>query len=170
MIQTNLYPTLHAQHRLHSIIISTQDVLDVIRHLDVNKACGPDLISPRLLREGANILADPFSIVFNRSLLQGYFPPPWKDANLSPIHKKDDKSSPINYKPISLLNHEGKAMERCVHKHLYNYVVSHQLLTPFQSGFCARRFHNLPTTPYLPHNLRGSGQRQRSSRCLLRHQ
>ena len=26
-------------------------------------------------------------------------------------------------------------MERCIHKHLYNYVVSHQLLTPFQSGF-----------------------------------
>ena len=26
-------------------------------------------------------------------------------------------------------------MERCVHKHLYNYVVSHKLLTPFQSGF-----------------------------------
>ena len=78
----------HAQHRLHSIILSTQDVLDVLRHLDVNKACGPDLISPRLLREGADILAHPFSIVFNRSLLQGYFPPPWKDANLSPIHKK----------------------------------------------------------------------------------
>ena len=125
----------HAQHRLHSIIISTQDVLDVLRHLDVNKACGPDLISPRLLREGADILAHPFSIVFNRSLLQGYFSPPWKDTNLSPIHKKDDKSSPINYRPISLLSHEGKTMERCVHKHLYNYVVSHQLLTPFQSGF-----------------------------------
>ena len=25
-------------------------------------------------------------------------------------------------------------MERCVHKHLYNYVISHQLLTPLQSG------------------------------------
>ncbi|MCG8033358.1 MAG: reverse transcriptase family protein, partial [Candidatus Thiodiazotropha taylori] len=26
-------------------------------------------------------------------------------------------------------------MERCIHKHLYNYVVSHNLITPFQSGF-----------------------------------
>ena len=26
-------------------------------------------------------------------------------------------------------------MERCIHKHLYNYVVSHKLKTPFQSGF-----------------------------------
>ena len=26
-------------------------------------------------------------------------------------------------------------MERCVHKHLYNFVTSHRLLTPLQSGF-----------------------------------
>ena len=26
-------------------------------------------------------------------------------------------------------------MERCVHKHLYNYMVTNQLLTPLQSGF-----------------------------------
>ena len=26
-------------------------------------------------------------------------------------------------------------MERCIHKYLYNYVVSHQILTPLQSGF-----------------------------------
>ena len=96
----------------------------------MNKACGPDLISPRLLREGADFLAYPLFIVFNRSLLQGYFPPAWKDANLTPIHKKDDKSLPSNYRPISLLSSIGKTMERCVHKHLYNYVVS-----PFQSGF-----------------------------------
>ena len=26
-------------------------------------------------------------------------------------------------------------MERCVHKHFYNYMVTNQLLTPLQSGF-----------------------------------
>ena len=26
-------------------------------------------------------------------------------------------------------------MERCVNKHLYNYMVTNQLLTPLQSGF-----------------------------------
>ena len=29
----------------------------------------------------------------------------------------------------------GKVMERCVHKHLYNYIVPHQILTPIESGF-----------------------------------
>ena len=124
-----------AQHVLESITISVQDVLDVLKHLNVNKACGPDLISPRFLRKGAEILAQPYAILFNRSLTQGYFPPSWKDANLTPIHKKEEKSLPGNYRPISLLSLVGKTMERCIHKHLYNYVVSHKLITPFQSGF-----------------------------------
>ena len=37
--------------------------------------------------------------------------------------------------PISLLSIAGKTMARCVHKHLYNYMVTNQLLTPLQSGF-----------------------------------
>ena len=97
-----------AQHTLESITIYTQDILDVLRHLDVNKACSPDLISPWLLREGADFLACPLFIVFSRSLLQGYFPSAWKDANLTPIYKKDDKSLPSNYRPISLLSPIGK--------------------------------------------------------------
>ena len=29
----------------------------------------------------------------------------------------------------------GKFLERCVHKHIYNYVIDNNLVTPFQSGF-----------------------------------
>ena len=115
--------------------VSIQDVKDVLLHLNVSKASGPDLISPRLLKEGADILAYPFSIVFNRSLNQGYFPHSWKEANVSPIFKKDDRSLPSNYRPISLLCQAGKVMERCIHKHLYNYVLTNHILTPLQSGF-----------------------------------
>ena len=108
-------------HSLESITITTQDVSDVLQNLDITKACGPDPISPRLLKEGCYILAHPYSIIFNRSLEQGYFRSSWKDANVTPIYKKEDKSQPSNYRPISLLSIVGKAMERCVHKHLYNY-------------------------------------------------
>ena len=130
-----LPPLAPAQHILNSISVTEQDVNDVLINLDATKASGPDQISPRLLREGAPILSKPFSLIFNRSLQQGYFPQEWKDANVTPIHKKDEKSLPGNYRPISLLSQLGKTMERCVHKHLYNYVVSHQILTPLQSGF-----------------------------------
>ena len=29
----------------------------------------------------------------------------------------------------------GKSLERCVLKHIYNYVIENNLVTPFQSGF-----------------------------------
>ena len=66
---------------------------------------------------------------------QGYFPTCWKYGNVTPIHKKDDKSAPSNYRPITLLSSLGKVMERCVHKYLYNYIIETAILTPFQSGF-----------------------------------
>ena len=132
---TQLPPNPDIDHSLEFIAITIQDVSDVFQHLDVTKACGPDLISPRLLKEDCHILAHPYSIIFNRSLEQGYFPSSWKDANVTPIHKKEDKSLPSNYRPISLLSIAGKTMERCVHKHLYNNMVTNQLLTPLQSGF-----------------------------------
>ena len=50
-------------------------------------------------------------------------------------YKKDDKSLPSNYRPIFLLSSIGKTMERCVHKHLYNYVIDNDLITPLQSRF-----------------------------------
>ena len=122
-------------YHLESFNISEEDVKDCLYNLKINKASGPDLISPCLLKEGAIVLARSFSVIFNRSLQQGYFPSAWRTANVSPIHKKDEKSLPSNYRFISLLSSPGKVMERCVHKHLYNYVTSHQLLTPLQSGF-----------------------------------
>ena len=72
---------------------------------------------------------------YNRLLQQGYFPARWKEANVTPIHKKEDRSSPSKYRPISLLSRIVKTMERCVHKHLYNYISQNNLLTPLQSGF-----------------------------------
>ena len=80
-------------------------------------------------------MEEPLSMLFSRSLEQCYFLVTWKDANVSPIYKKDEKSLPSNYRPISLLSSLSKAMERCVHKHLYNYVIDDDLITPLLSGF-----------------------------------
>ena len=57
-----------SQHSFQFINISTQDVKDVLKNLTVLKSCGSDPISLRLLKEGADILARPLCILFNRSL------------------------------------------------------------------------------------------------------
>ena len=127
-------PTQIQHEELAHIDITQQDVIDVLSNLNVTKACGPDLISPRLLKEGASVISKPLTTIFNRSLQQGYFPARWKEANVTPIYKKEDRFSPSNYRPISLLSCIGETMERCVHKHLY-FISQNNLLTPLQSGF-----------------------------------
>ena len=107
----------------------------LVIHLDGSKACDPDFINPRLLKEGSRILAHPYAVIFNRSLSLGYLPSSWKEANETPIFKKDEKSQPSNYRPISLYSIVGKAMERCIHEYLYKYITINDILTPLQFHF-----------------------------------
>ena len=123
------------EYSFNVVQITCQDVRDVLQNLNVSKSCGPDLISPRLLTEGADILDKPLSTVSNRSIDKCYFPSQWKDGNVTPINKKDEKSLPSNYRPVTLLSLVGKTIERCVQKHMYNYTIAHRLITSLQSGF-----------------------------------
>ena len=54
---------------------------------------------------------------------------------MTPIFKKDDPSVVSNYRPISLLSAVGKVLEKVVHKHLFNYICDHKILSALQSGF-----------------------------------
>ena len=46
-------PTPIQHEEFAHIDITEQDAIDVLRKLKVTKECGPDLISPHLLKEGA---------------------------------------------------------------------------------------------------------------------
>ena len=125
-------PSTTTLSRIH---VTNQDVLDVLKLLDVSKACGPDLLSPRLLKEGATVLSQHMSDIFNCSLSKSYFPDKWKAANVIPVYKKGEKTDPSNYRPISLLSCVSKVFEKCVFKHFYNYLNTNSLITSVQSGF-----------------------------------
>ena len=120
---------------LDEIHIKDEDVREAIIRLNSNKAPGPDLISPRLFTEGMQQLVPQLRRLFNLSLRLKKFPEPWKKSNLTVIHKKDSLTNPGNYRPISLLNYNGKLMERYVHKHLTDYFIENNVITPYQSGF-----------------------------------
>ena len=57
-------------------------------------------------------------IIFDNILKTGIFPDQWKEANVTPVHKKDDKQSTSNYRPISLLPILAKVFERIIFKDL----------------------------------------------------
>ena len=120
---------------LEQIVITQNEVEDILKILDTSKATGPDMINPRLLKEASFILKYPLCRLFNMSLATCNFPSEWKLANVTPVFKKDCPSSLKNYRPISLISVVGKVMERCVYKHIYNYLLTNRIVTSNQSGF-----------------------------------
>ena len=103
--------------------------------MKTGKAAGPDTLNNRILKELSSPLSSPFCDLFNYSLSTGQFPEAWKQANITPIYKKDDSSDPSNYRPISLLSAVGKVLEKLVHKYVFNFFRDNDIITSLQSGF-----------------------------------
>ena len=118
--------------------ISARGVEKLLSTIKDNKASGPDNIPNRLLRELAPQLSHVLAVIFTQSLTSGHLPKDWKEANIAPIFKKDNKNNPANYRPVSLTCVCAKLMEHIVVHHLMAHLESHQVLTPLQHGFRAR--------------------------------
>ena len=122
-------------NKLNDIRTSPDEVCDILQSLKTNKATGPDGVSAKLLREAAPSIAKPLSKIINLSLQTCKIPRLWKQANVVPVYKKDDKSKFSNYRPISLLSCSGKVMEKVIFKHVFNFIRDNDLLSKLQSGF-----------------------------------
>ena len=125
----------YANFQINDIILNEDEVESVVKGLDATKASGPDLVHNKLLIHAISVLACPLTKLFNRCLNEGKFPSLWKLAHVTPIYKKGLRELCTNYRPISLLSCVGKVLERCVHKHVYTFFKTHNVLTPHQSGF-----------------------------------
>ena len=83
--------------------ITQESVLNLLVKINPNKAVGIDNLGGRFLRDGAKILAQPITQLFNLSIEKSKFPDKCKIAKLKPLFKKGSKQEPKNYRPISLL-------------------------------------------------------------------
>ena len=77
----------------------------------------------------------PLKIIFKNIFETGNYSIAWKQANVTPVFKKNDKQLLKNYRPISLLPLCGKVFEKIVFEQLFSYLQANNLITDNQSGF-----------------------------------
>ena len=103
----------------------------VIKDLKSNKSiCGD--IPTNILKE-CNFTFSTLADWINKSFENGAFPDCLKEANVTPIFKKDDPLDKENYRPVSILPLLSKVFEKLIYKQLSNYTES--FLSSILCGF-----------------------------------
>ena len=82
--------------------VHPHEVCSKLVKLQTNKVMGPDNIPPRILKEFANELAEPVTLIFNKSLSSGLVPALWKDSSIIPIPKAKQVHLESDTRPIAL--------------------------------------------------------------------
>ena len=124
---------------LTDIDITPAMVFDKLMHLDPTKSSGPEGWPILSLKETAQQLCAPLCILFKKSFVSSILPNTWKEAFVTPIHKKGDRSSVRNYRPISLTSPIVKILESIIKDSIQEHLISNNLILPNQHGFTAGR-------------------------------
>ena len=76
------------QSKLTSLDFSEEEIIKIIRALNIHKAPGHDDISIRMIKVCDKSLLKPLILLFQNSGKLPYFPDIWKRSNIIPVHKK----------------------------------------------------------------------------------
>ena len=87
---------------MEEIIVKEHGVCKLLLKINPRKACGPDKISTRILKDSAVELAPLLTAIYQRSFDCGEVPEDWRSANITPVFKKGDRFKASNYRPVSL--------------------------------------------------------------------
>ena len=124
---------------LTDVLITTKKVRTAISRLKKGSAAGPDGIGPQLLQELGDVLSSPLATIMRKSLEEGSVPMDWRAANVAPIFKKGAKSSPGNYRPVSLTSVCCRLMERIIKTEIVQHLDRTGLIRGTQHGFMRGR-------------------------------
>ena len=125
--------------KMPDISIAAEGINKLLVGLNPHKAAGPDKFKPIVLQTLHKELASILQLFFQRSLDTGKLPDIWKEANVSPIFKKREKSDPSNYRPISLTCVLCKVLEHIVASSVAKHFTELDKLYDLQHGFREKR-------------------------------
>ena len=132
--------TYMTNSRLYSLHFEDNDIIQIIRSLDTNKAHDHDDISIMMLKICDSAIIKLLSIISRDCMNHLNFPDIWKKSIICPIHKKGGKQEINIYRPISLLANCGKIFEILIFRSLFKYLEKYKLSSGHQSDFRANDY------------------------------
>ena len=129
----------HYRSVLSEVTITREMVLKKLRDLKPNKSPGLDGWHPFYLRELAEELCTPLSILYSKSIPEGAVSSDWIESLITAIHKKGSKSCMGNYRPIRLISVICKILESLIRDQIINHMEVNDLFANEQHGFVPKR-------------------------------
>lgn len=117
------------------ILIEPAGVEHLLRSLKPSSAPGCDLVNPKFLKSTSVYSSIILTKIFQQSLDNGFLPAEWKVGKVIPLHKSGNKTSALNYRPISLTSIPCKILEHILFSNLANFLESNSFFTFAQHGF-----------------------------------
>ena len=111
------------------------NILKLLEDVKISKSAGIDNLAGKFLKEGASVSASPITDLCNLSISLSSFPDDCKIAKLKPLYKKEAKTKPKNYRPVSLLPLISKVIEKVIHNQTQNFLDKNGILYSYQLGF-----------------------------------
>lgn len=115
---TDSFNFVNQNFEFSGFFLDQDSVLNELNRLNLNHSPGSDNIPPIVLRNCANVLCQPLTLLFNRSLKYGIFPKIWKTSIIKPIFKSERRSCVENYRGIAILSIIPKLFEKMVKDHV----------------------------------------------------
>ena len=113
--------------------VAREDMLNEIKNLNSAKATQEHDILTRILKENADLFADFLHCAFNEYTKTKKFPSCLKQVDITPIFKKDSRSSKDSYRPVSILPNVSKIFEKPLVKQMSDFF--DKIFSMYQSGF-----------------------------------
>ena len=79
----------------------------------------------------------PLAYIMNLSIESGVFPDDLKGPKIVPIYKKNAKTEPGNYRPVSVVSIKNKVLKRVICEQLNDFIEKHDYLYVLPSDFCS---------------------------------
>lgn len=128
--------------RLSFRFTNKTQIEDLLSNINVRKACGHDMLSPRLIKESSRAIVVQVTKILNTAIVQGRYPSRWKMGQVTPLFKKDDETDKRNYRPITVFPYLNNIFERLFSIQLQGFYRG--LLSDYISAY--RRHHSCETS------------------------